>query len=223
MGKMSLTGASLAASIPAGILVYVLLMAVINNLNDMPTLLKGVVLVALAVALAVALFSLYLLIWYRSSYVVVPRDKTKAAAEPVLAAAAVGGGELADSFLDEFGHSDSEFEADRREEEAFGGSDEFATVDDDSFEEGGFDAEQTVELNQDLSEDDFLEEFGGGDSNATLEFETDESLIEAEVDEFSATLPVPGEDDDSDLLAGEAIDDDFNFELFEDDEDDKKK
>jgi hypothetical protein len=111
---MGLAGMSLGAAIPGAVCFAVLLMAVLKSLEPMPTILKVTAIMTLLVALMMTLFPLYILIWYRSSRVVLPKaGKGKGAAAAAVggaAGAALSEGELPveeealnESFMESFG------------------------------------------------------------------------------------------------------------------------
>ena len=64
MNKMNLVVTSLVAAVPGAFLLYLLLMAVLGSFDRMPMVLKITAIVALVMAGVVALFPLYLQIWY---------------------------------------------------------------------------------------------------------------------------------------------------------------
>lgn len=224
MGKIGLASVSLISAIPGGILSFLLVLAVMNHLAGMPTAMKGAAIVVLLVAALMTLFPLYLLILYRGRKVVLAKDKPSAFA-PV--AAAVGGGALAEEFLDDFNPSADDIMADQREEEVFGDSGQFlssselSTIDD-------YSDDQTQEFSGDLETG--LEDFGAHSSAemGTVEFsmEEDEEKPSDLSDDFLSIVDdeigADNNGSEAELLTGGGFDDDFNFELF-DDEDEKKK
>jgi len=225
VGKLGLAGVSLAAAVPGGILFVLLLLAAISHLGQMPMAMKAIAILVMLIGLAMMLFPLYLLIWYRSSLVVLPKDKpTPALAVAGGATAGAGAGALNESFLDDFNASTDDLLADRREEEVFG--DEFAS----STEIATFDEysdEGTQEFSGDLGVAD--DEFP---ADSSTELSTVEFTMENESEEFDLAddelLPSFTDDDEevdngseTELLAGGGLDDDFDFEFFDDDEEKK--
>ncbi len=62
---MNLAGTSLVAALPAGFLVYVMLMAVMNSMDVMPTMMKVVAIMLLTVAVVMVIFPLWVLVYYK--------------------------------------------------------------------------------------------------------------------------------------------------------------
>jgi hypothetical protein len=236
VGKLGLTAVSLAAAIPGGILTFLMLMALLNSLEKMPTILKAAALMLLVVGAAMALFPAYLLIWYRGSRVVLARDKkTAAGTDEMLGDDAAESPEdegLRDSFLEGFSPdggaldeeneiADDEFAPPGEEMEGFA-EEEFPENEDFSVE----DTVMTSEMDVHGLDDDFeetAEQFStdlGDDSLPTAELD----IFEAEEDFDSLSdEPLPAEEfeSDDDLLGGAQLDEDFEFEPFEDDDEEK--
>lgn len=78
MGKTALAGTSVIAAIPGAVLTYLMLMAVLNSFEPMPTMLKVAAIMVLVGAAAMALFPAYVLIWYSSG----TASKAKSAVAP---------------------------------------------------------------------------------------------------------------------------------------------
>ncbi|SFI79793.1 hypothetical protein SAMN05421753_112141 [Planctomicrobium piriforme] len=250
---MGLAGASLAAAVPGGILFVIILLAVLNSLAAMPMVLKAASLFVLVIALTMMVFPLYVLIWYRGSRVVLAKDRqmkheqmdvdnppSGTASEFVPAAAG-----LNDSFLEGFGPGEEEEPTDDLEEL---GDDEFqATAEFDSHE--NLDQADDFGEPSELSEDEFgataefdshesldqPDEFGatfmdmseGSSADMqTAEFSSDEHLETGEFsdEDFMATeLGGLDAEEDEQPAAESGVESDFDFELFEDDDEDEKK
>lgn len=213
MGKMGLAGVSLVAAVPGGLLFALLLMGAISNLGTMPTIMKAVAILVMVIGLAMALFPLYLLVWYRGSRVVLANDK-----KPALAAAAIGaagGGALGEDFLEDLNPSSDEILADQREDDVYGETGSFDSTADlgalDEFDENAsheFEAVGEMDSTTDLSSLDIET----GDPLETTEFTGDDLLEFAEAEESGS---------EHDLLASDGLQDEFDFEFFDDDEEKK--
>lgn len=129
MGKMGLAGTSLVAAIPGGVLAYLMLMAVLNHLDPMPTILKVSAISLLVVAGAITLFPLFILIYGPKS----PESTAKAKAKPDEKSSAAAAPAEQESFesADEPAFEEESFE----EAESF---DDAEMADDDAFEADGF-------------------------------------------------------------------------------------
>ncbi|WP_437225143.1 hypothetical protein SH661x_003934 [Planctomicrobium sp. SH661] len=231
MGKLGLAGTSLAAAIPGAFLFYILLMAVLKSLEPMPITMKVAALLMLVIALVMALFPAYLLIWFR-------RDKVSLASQKGAAgAAALAGGADAEVFAEDLvgqefddaedlapadNWADSETIGDDTES-ADGGLPDLddveavATVDEDSFPTAEFEVDDDLEASFG-AEDKFDQPAGASDdSMQTMEFEAEE------VDEFGQTLQEFGSAEEEEFNPAVDFDDEFTFDDFEDDDDMKKK
>lgn len=81
MSKSQLVSSSLVAAIPGGFLLYLMLMAVLNNLSTMPTMLKAASITLLVMAGVLVIFPLYLLVFFGRAAAVAgpaPAKKTDA-------------------------------------------------------------------------------------------------------------------------------------------------
>lgn len=65
VNKMNLAGTSLVAALPASFLVYVMLMAVMNSMDVMPTMMKVAAIMLLTVAVVMVIFPLWVLVYYK--------------------------------------------------------------------------------------------------------------------------------------------------------------
>jgi hypothetical protein len=238
VGKLGLTAVSLAAAIPGGILTFLMLMALLNSLEKMPMMLKVTALLLLLIGAFMALFPAYLLIWYRGSRVVLARDKKKGAkASQALGdeAEAVEEPGLRDSFLEGFTpEGGTAFdEADELADEEFGmpATDLEDLPDDEFAEPGEFSDEDHLQTSEmDVGGNAAFDDFGEDTEQFSSPL-SDDALPTAELDifenedEFDAlsddALPAEEFESDDDLLGGAPLDEDFEFEPFDDDDDEK--
>lgn len=64
MTKANLFWTSFVAAIPGAYLFFLMIMAVLRNMEAMPGLLKGIAIAALVMAFAIAAFPAYIFLWY---------------------------------------------------------------------------------------------------------------------------------------------------------------
>jgi len=145
VGKMSLAGTSLVAAIPGGVLAYLMLMAVLNHLDPMPTILKVSAISLLVVSGAVALFPFFILIYGPKSPEAAAKAKSKQDEKSAQSAAAAAPG--GDEAFAEAAEAEGEAES-FASEEGFEGE-EFEAADDEVFEADGFsDTEDEMEAGE---------------------------------------------------------------------------
>lgn len=241
MGKLGLAGTSMASAIPGGVLFYVLLMAVVNHFERMPTMLKASTLLMLTISLVMALFPLYILIMFRRDKVVLAKKATAGAG---IAAAGAGNEVFTDDLVDEGQledpHSEAadEWTAEEDVEEMSASAEEFehSDLDENQFPTAEFDVDEQVagadefgQTVQDFSQSDDEDIFsasgdleddlisGDEDSRQTMEFNA------ADNDEFGQTMPAFGGDQQEDFTVADDFDDEFTFDDFGDDDDQPKK
>lgn len=205
MGKMGLAGASLAAAIPGGALFFVLLMAVLSNLAPMPMIMKITVLLLLLISLIMTIFPGYILVWHRGSRVTVTRQQPDAvdySGVPDSENVVAGDAGLRDSFLEGFGPDEQELPDDELGDVAFEQEDAFQA--DEALDE--------AEVFESASDDSLV----GVDTMDLFEYDDPES-------HSHDTLEISQEDFDADepLAAGGPAEEDFDFELFDEDEEQK--
>ncbi|WP_437193521.1 hypothetical protein [Planctomicrobium sp. SH527] len=211
MGKLGLASASLVAAVPGVALFAILVLAMSNHMGAIPTAFQVVMGLVMLAALVAGLMPLYILVMYRGRNI----PSRKNAALATAGAGAVGGGAAAGSFGedDQFGFGN--------DSEQFGETAEFQT--DDHFE-----AEEDFDAGTATFETDEFESDSAG-SFATEEFATGDALAESAQfgeDDFLDNMTSEFEtNDDADPIeaGGGGLDDDFNFELFDDEDDNKKK
>lgn len=141
---MNLAGTSLVAAIPAAFLGYLMLMAVINSMDAMPTMLKVMAILLLLVAAVMLLFPAYIMIYFSSGAASAKAPKTtpdETSALPSQDAAEDLSGEFdeldGDAETEAAEDLDDEFGKDIEETSAFNfdESDEFASDDEFEFDE----------------------------------------------------------------------------------------
>lgn len=139
MNKTSLAGTSLVAAIPAGILGYLTLMAVLNSMDVMPTTMKVVAILMLLMAAIVLLLPLWIMIYYRGKKA---GDATASKGDAATSAVSTSAADedIQGSFDDEnlLADEDLDFaeDADFAENDEFAGDDlEFESDDEFEFEE----------------------------------------------------------------------------------------
>lgn len=210
MGKLGLAGASLVAAVPGVALFAILVMAMANHMGSIPTAFQVVMGLVMLAALIAGLMPLYVLVMYRGQNV----PSRKKAAVSAAGAGAVAGGAMAGSLADDqFGYGN--------ESEEFGETAEFQT--DDHFEaeedfENGTGSFGDDEFQPEATSNFATEEFQTGDDFAeTAQFGADDFLDDM-TSEFESN-----NDADPIEAGGAGLDDDFNFELFDDEDDNKKK
>lgn len=134
VNKMNLAGTSLVAALPAGFLVYVMLMAVINSMDVMPTMMKVAAIMLLTVAVVMVCFPIWVLVYFKGG-----KSEVADASQPATDTSSIPSESDADNVegaFDEESNEDGEVDAfDLGDDEDFDdGGDEFE-FDDDEEEE----------------------------------------------------------------------------------------
>ena len=165
MGKLSLAGTSLVAAIPGGVLAYLMLMAVLNNLESMPTILKVSTISLLVVAGLITLFPFFILVYGPKSANAEKPAKKEPKSTQTMPTSATGIGDEGEVLID-----DEDTDSD------FGG--QFDGDADSGFDGDGFDEEEEnegFELDDDEMFAGSLDETEGEmDASYDDEFEFDE-------------------------------------------------
>jgi hypothetical protein len=125
VNKMNLAGTSLVAALPASFLVYVMLMAVMNSMDVMPTMMKVAAIMLLTVAVVMVIFPLWVLVYYKGE-----TSEAADASQPATDTSSVPSESDAD---DQEGAFDEEAINDSESGEV----DDFDLDDDEDFDDGG--------------------------------------------------------------------------------------
>ncbi|MEZ5941732.1 MAG: hypothetical protein R3C18_10085 [Planctomycetaceae bacterium] len=155
MSKTQLVSTSFVAAIPGGFLLYLMLMAVLSHLPDMPTILKVATISLLVMSIILVIFPFYLLLFFGHIRGVAPAPVTKtppkkdakpAKSEPKESEVFVADDD-GESFEDD-GESEVFTMEDEGEVEAFddSGDEELFDAGDDDFEFEEFDFDEDEEL-----------------------------------------------------------------------------
>ncbi len=127
VNKTNLAGTSLVAALPAGFLVYVMLMAVMNSMDVMPTMMKVAAIMLLVMAIVMVAFPFWVLVYFKSGKSGAT-DSSQPASDTSSIPSASDSDDLEGGFDDELKDAD---------DEASGEVDAFNLDDDDDFDDGG--------------------------------------------------------------------------------------